>query len=167
MLPFLCLSLGLSVILFTLGLSKSVSLAAAIMAGAAGLFTGSAAQTALLRHQSDKSIGMASVASVAALWAIAWAGTKPFASLLDGWLASHIGIVLTTIILTSPALAIALCEIWLPESAKQFIKDKAMNATTNLRNKLYVCPEGTQAGLGLDRMPEPSNGTTVTDEAVA
>jgi hypothetical protein len=91
------------------------------VAGAAGLFTGTFAQTALLQHQ-ERTVGrVATVTSVAALWAIAWAGTKPFASLLDGWLASHIGIVSTSIALAAPAVMIALCELLLPEGFKKGI----------------------------------------------
>jgi hypothetical protein len=39
-----------------------------------------------------------------AVWAIAWAGSKPFASLLDGILGSHIGLQWTGLILAAPAL---------------------------------------------------------------
>ena len=38
------------------------------------------------------------------LWAVAWAGSKPFASLLDGTLGSHIGLQWTGLILAGPAL---------------------------------------------------------------
>jgi MFS family permease len=119
------LVLGLSVVVFTLGLWTPVSLVAAVAAGAAGLFTGSAAQTALLRHQTSASptlASVASVASVAALWAIAWAGTKPFASLLDGWLASRIGIVPASDVLVLPAILIALMEIFLPKRVMNYIR---------------------------------------------
>jgi MFS family permease len=117
---FWLLVLAVSVVVFTMGFSIAVSLAAAIVAGAAGLFTGTAAQTALLGHQKT-TVDIAAVTSVAALWAIAWAGTKPFASLLDGWLASHTDIVFTTIVLAAPAVIIALCELLLPEGAKRGI----------------------------------------------
>jgi predicted MFS family arabinose efflux permease len=119
------LVLAVSVVVFTMGFSIPASLVAAIAAGAAGLFTGTAAQTALLRHQKKTAAGVTTVTSVAALWAIAWAGTKPFASLLDGWLASHIGIVSTSIVLATPALTIALCELLLPEGAKRDINLRA------------------------------------------
>ena len=119
------LFLGGSIVVFTLGSSFKVSLGAAIAAGAAGLFTGTAAQTALLRHHQKNGPDVAAVASVAALWAIAWAGTKPFASFLDGWLATHIGILSTSIALTAPAIAIALCELMLPACFKRHINDWA------------------------------------------
>ena len=108
-----------SVVLFTMGISAQVSLFAAAAAGAAGLFTGAAAQTALLRHQKQKAV--VSVASVAALWAIAWAGTKPFASILDGWLATNVGLFYTSILLVLPALVIAFCEICFPYPWKKAI----------------------------------------------
>jgi hypothetical protein len=111
--------LSASVIVFAMGISAQISLLAAAAAGAAGLFTGAAAQTALLKHQRKKAV--ASVASVAALWVIAWAGTKPFASLLDGWLATHVGLIPATLVLVLPALAIAFGEICFPSSWKRSI----------------------------------------------
>jgi MFS family permease len=148
------LFLGVSVVLFTIGFSVQFSLGAAIVAGAAGLFTGTAAQTALLRHQKKTGAGVATVASVAALWAIAWAGTKPFASFLDGWLASHIGIVFTSIALASPAVIIALCELLLPEFAKRTIIDCA--------DRLLPTP----IGRGTEPPPR-SNGVSMTNASPA
>ena len=112
------LALGASIFLFTLGFSFKISVAATIAAGAAGLFTGTAAQSALLRHRQEIGADVATVASVAALWAIAWAGTKPLASLLDGWLAVHIGAEATCAVLIFPAVSIALGELLLPQKAK-------------------------------------------------
>jgi hypothetical protein len=59
---------------------------------------------------------------VAGLWAIAWAGTKPVASLLDGWLAGHIGIWLTSVVLAFAAMVLALCELMIPQTVKRRIK---------------------------------------------
>ena len=112
-------ALSISVLIFTRGYSPLISLLAAFAAGVAGLYTGTAAQTALLRHQ--KNMAVVSVASVAALWAIAWAGTKPFASLLDGVLATHLGLTHSAFILVLPALAIACGEIVIPSSRKRRI----------------------------------------------
>jgi MFS family permease len=119
------LFLGASIVAFTLGFSFRISLGAAIVAGAAGFFTGTAAQTALLRHHQKNGTDVAIVASVAALWAIAWAGTKPFASLADGWLAAHFGIVATSIVLAASAIAIGGCELILPAATKGRIIDRA------------------------------------------
>ena len=117
------LLLGASMLVFTTEFWAPVSLAAAGAAGAAALFSGTAAQTALLRHRNKIGADVATVASVAALWAIAWAGTKPFASLLDGWLAVHIGTVATSIVLILPAISIALGELVLPLKVKRLIND--------------------------------------------
>ncbi len=116
-------ALSVSVFIFAIGFSPLISLLAAFAAGVAGLYTGTAAQTALLRHQ--KNLTVVSVASVAALWAIAWAGTKPFASLLDGVLATHLGLTHSAGILVLPALAIACGEIFIPSSQKKRINDLA------------------------------------------
>jgi MFS family permease len=129
---FSLLALGVSVVAFTRGFSAPATLAAAVAAGAAGLCTGTAAQTALLSHQEKTGASMATAASITALWAIAWAGTKPFASLLDGWLASHLGLMRTGIILASPALTIALCELLLPSTVRKFIKSRAARVTSRM-----------------------------------
>lgn len=126
------LALGVSVVAFTRGFSPPATLAAAVAAGTAGLCTGTAAQAALLSHQEKAKASMATAASITALWAIAWAGTKPFASLLDGWLASHIGLMRTGIVLASPALAIALCELLLPPAIREFIKSGAARMTSRM-----------------------------------
>ena len=62
------LILGAAVVVFMLGISVQVSLIAAIATGAAGLFTGTAAQTALLRHHTNTAASAATVTSVMALW---------------------------------------------------------------------------------------------------
>lgn len=115
------LVLSASVLLYAAGLSPTLSLAGAIIAGIAALFTGTAAQTPIVVRDHR------AAASVGALWAIAWAGTKPVASLLDGWLAGRYGIVRTAIFLVLPALVIGLCELSLPSSWKRFIKRCAAN----------------------------------------
>jgi MFS family permease len=116
------LVLGISVVVFSAGWSIEISLIAAFVAGAAALFTGAAAQTLIVGNHKNVAT------SVAALWAIAWAGTKPLASLLDGWLASDFGIWKTGITLAFPAIILALCEVGLPEKRKQRIKDSATRA---------------------------------------
>jgi MFS family permease len=151
------LILALSVFVFTLGLWTPLSLLAAVIAGGAGLFTGSAAQTALLRHQTDQSASLASVAGVAALWAIAWAGTKPFASLFDGWLASQKGILFTTIVLILPALAIAVCEIELSEPVKETIRCRGSQLTKQLIPILAKHSQGVRESLRLDQAANPAD----------
>ena len=127
----LCLLvLSVSVIVFAVGFSPQASVIAAVSAGAAALFTGAAAQTSLLKH--DKGKAVTATAGVAALWAIAWAGTKPFASLLDGWLAVHFGIVPTSITLVLPAIIIAVTEICLPSAVRQRIRGLAAACSSGL-----------------------------------
>ena len=142
------LILGLSVALFALGFRSQVSLLAACAAGAAGLFAGTAAQAALLQHHQNERSSIPTIASVAALWAIAWAGTKPFASLLDGMLASHLGIQITGIALALPAIIIALCEICIPQRCKVPMRTSVKTTLSRFRE---IGPENPQPDLGSTR----------------
>ena len=72
---------------------------AALAAGASCLVANSITRAALAEHA-----GMEHSAAVMAVWAIAWAGSKPFASLIDGALGSSIGLQWTGLILAAPAL---------------------------------------------------------------
>jgi predicted MFS family arabinose efflux permease len=161
---FSLLVLGVSVVVFTVGFSSWVSLGAAVAAGAAALFTGTAAQTALLRHQNKIGADLATVASLAALWAIAWAGTKPFASLLDGWLASHTNVVATSIVLTSPAILIALCELLLPTEVKKRIDNYAGQGANRIVRRL-MSSALTGAGAESQRMLDVTSLTDVPHAA--
>lgn len=111
------LLLCVSVAVFAAGISPWVSLLAAVAAGAAGLLTGSAAQALLFRsaHPGQE-------AQVMALWAIAWAGSKPLASLADGWLASHLDLLRAGLLLAAPGLVVAAIEICLPRPWKEHVK---------------------------------------------
>jgi predicted MFS family arabinose efflux permease len=114
------LALALSVIVFTSGFAAWVSLCAALAAGVAALLTGGATQALLLSEA-----GPRQATKVMALWAVAWAGSKPLASVTDGWLASDLGVRWAGLLLAAPALAVAVLELWLPanlkERAKQFV----------------------------------------------
>jgi MFS family permease len=112
------LGLAISVIVFTAGINAFVSLSAAVAAGVAGLLTGAAMQALLL-----KTAGPGQATQVMALWAIAWAGSKPLASLTDGWLASHFGVFHTGIVLAAPAIVIALAELFLWRKGRNGLKD--------------------------------------------
>jgi MFS family permease len=114
------LGLGLSVVIFTAGINVWLSLLAALSAGVAALLTGAAAQALLLRNTSPRQ-----ATQVMALWAVAWAGSKPLASLMDGWLASHVGILHTGMILATPALSIALLELFLWPQRRARLKSYA------------------------------------------
>jgi predicted MFS family arabinose efflux permease len=94
--------LGVAVIAFSFGFTPVASLAAALVAGFACLLTGAATQTLLLRHAGPNQ------AAVMAIWAIAWAGSKPLASLVDGYLAASFGVRIAGLLLALPALIPAL-----------------------------------------------------------
>ena len=83
------------------------------------MLTGAASQALLL-----ETAGPRHATQVMALWAIAWAGSKPVASLADGWLASHIGVFRTGIALATPALAVALLELFLWPGVKNWLKSR-------------------------------------------
>jgi predicted MFS family arabinose efflux permease len=118
--------LALSVLTFSLGLGLWASIIAAICAGAAGLLTGSAAQALLLQVASREN-----ALQVMALWAVAWAGTKPIASLADGALASHFGIHLAAVVLVLPALLIGGAELCLKKSWKISLKQRMSRFSGN------------------------------------
>ena len=81
--------LGAAVAVFALGFSPWWSLLAAGVAGVACLLTGSAAR-ALLWAFVPQGQELQRPA-VMAIWAVAWAGSKPLASLADGVLATYVG----------------------------------------------------------------------------
>jgi MFS family permease len=91
--------LAICMIAFVLAPSIEVSIAAAFGAGVSCLIANSATRTLL-----SKTAGQQHMAAVMAVWAIAWAGSKPVASFLDGLLGSHIGVAWTGLILATPAL---------------------------------------------------------------
>ncbi len=112
------LALGACIFFFTVGISPWVSLAAACLAGVAALLTGAITQALLVQQNS------ANTASVMALWAVAWAGTKPLASLADGWLATVLNVRLAGMILILPAIVLAVVEIKLPRGMKDRLKNR-------------------------------------------
>jgi MFS family permease len=76
-----------------------VSAVAALGAGASCLVANATTKTLLSRRA-----GPAREASVMAVWAIAWAGSKPLASLSDGLLANWLGLKWDGVLLALPAL---------------------------------------------------------------
>jgi MFS family permease len=118
------LILAALVVVFSIGFGTWVSLAAAFAAGVAALRTGAVTQTQLVRLRPGYA------ASVMALWAICWAGSKPLASLVDGGLASVVPhLWIAAAVLAFPAVLLAAAEIFLPQNAKDWakgwIKDQA------------------------------------------
>jgi MFS family permease len=91
--------LGGCMIAFVMTPWEWVSVVAAFGAGVSCLIANSATRTLLCDAAGPKR-----VASVMAIWAVAWAGSKPFASLTDGLLATHVGVRWTGLILAIPAL---------------------------------------------------------------
>lgn len=78
--------LGLAVGLFALAPSLWISLAAAVAAGAVAVLAGATTQTLLLTAAGPERAGR-----VMAVWTVAYAGSRPIASIIDGWIASRLG----------------------------------------------------------------------------
>jgi predicted MFS family arabinose efflux permease len=92
-------ALALFMIMFTQAPTMWIAVLAALGAGGSCLIANSVTRAVLAdRVGPDKS------PAVMAVWAIAWAGSKPVASLLDGELGSRIGPQWTGLILATPAL---------------------------------------------------------------
>jgi MFS family permease len=91
--------LGVCMVVFVATPFIWVSLAAALAAGVTCLVANSMTRTLL-----SQTAGKAQMAPVMAVWAIAWAGSKPIASLTDGSLAGLVGYRATGIILAVPAM---------------------------------------------------------------
>lgn len=111
-------SLAVCMMFFALAPWMWLSVAAAFAAGVACLVANSATRTLLA-----KEAGLAREASVMAVWAIAWAGSKPIASLADGLSATHLGIRPTGVLLALPAL-IPLLVIITATAAADFRKHR-------------------------------------------
>jgi MFS family permease len=136
------------VILFALGISKWVSLAAAFGTGIAALRAGALTQTYLARE--NQRFPQAT-ASIMTLWAMAWAGTKPLASLLDGWLASTHGIRFAAFALVSVAVALALIERFLTTEHKQHIKKWSRTLGDEWGSRIAVAELRLSIPSGLSR----------------
>lgn len=109
--------LFIAIVVFAFGFGTWICVVAAFAAGAAALHAGALTQTQLTRHRPEHT------ASVMALWAIAWAGTKPIASLADGWLSSHTYLALAAALLAAPALILGLLELCLGDELRKRIKE--------------------------------------------
>jgi hypothetical protein len=96
-------------LIFVFGHSMWISCAAAVGAGISCLIANSVTRAALAELA-----GPERTAAVMAVWAIAWAGSKPFASLVDGTLGSLIGPQWTGLILATPALIPIMAIVLLP-----------------------------------------------------
>jgi MFS family permease len=103
--------LALAMMLFSAAPSIWLSIAAAFGVGAACLVAGATARSLLIECAGGD---VKRQAAIMAAWAVAWAGSKPIASLTDGSLAGLIGVRATGILLAAPALLPALILILLP-----------------------------------------------------
>ena len=108
--------LFVAIVVFALGHWVWLSIVAAFVAGVAGLHMGALTQTQLTWYRPEH------MASVMALWAIAWAGTKPIASFADGLLSSHLPLWQAAAILAAPALILGLGELLLFKKFRLSIK---------------------------------------------
>jgi MFS family permease len=91
-------SLALCMLVFVFAPSIWIAATAALGAGASCLVANSVTRSVLAKRTAPDQ-----TAAVMAVWAIAWAGSKPFASLIDGLLGSWIGPQWTGLILATPA----------------------------------------------------------------
>ena len=92
-------ALGVCMICFVLAPTVWLSVVAAFAAGGVCLVANSATRTLLAVEA-----GAAREASVMAVWAIAWAGSKPIASLADGILAGAVGVKVTGVLMALPVI---------------------------------------------------------------
>ncbi len=110
-------ALGICMIVFVWSLDFWVSVGAAGLAGAACLVANSATRTLLASEA-----GPEREARVMAVWAVAWAGSKPLASLMDGSLpgalskywSTAVSIKMTGVLLAVPALLPMIVLVFLP-----------------------------------------------------
>jgi MFS family permease len=103
--------LALAMMFFSAAPSIWLSAASAFGVGAACLVAGATARSLLIECAGGD---VKRQTAIMAAWAVAWAGSKPIASLTDGSLAGLIGVRATGILLAVPALLPALVLILLP-----------------------------------------------------
>jgi MFS family permease len=103
--------LALAMMVFSAAPSIWLSIAAAFGVGMACLVAGATARSLLIECAGNDERRQT---AIMAAWAVAWAGSKPIASLADGSLAGVIGIRTTGILLAVPALFPALVLILQP-----------------------------------------------------
>jgi hypothetical protein len=115
--------LSIAMMAFVLAHVIWLSVAAALVAGMACLQAGAMLKTLLLHHAGD---GLGLQAAVMAAWAVAWAGSKPIASLADGIFAtSPLGVRGTGLLLALPALAPALVLVLCPSLGRRLVRHVA------------------------------------------
>jgi MFS family permease len=113
-------ALALFMIAFIMAPVIWISVAAAFGAGVSCLIANSATRTRLSQAAGQIQPGKDLVAAVMAVWAIAWAGSKPIASLADGLLGSHFGLAWTGLALAIPALIPGVVMVFMPGFGTKF-----------------------------------------------
>jgi Transmembrane secretion effector len=114
--------LGVAMMGFAAAPRILLSVIAAFVAGVACLVANSATRALLIEQA-----GRRHEVSVMAIWAIAWAGSKPIASLVDGLMAgSRLGVRGTGMLLAVPTLLPALIMLCWPVRGKQQIGNTAL-----------------------------------------
>lgn len=151
--------LALSMMLFVLSPWVLVSFSAAFVAGVMCLIANSATRTVLSTRA-----GPAKEASVMAIWAIAWAGSKPVASLSDGVLAGSIGIRWTGVVLAAPALMPIVALLALPVLVLAIQKWKPEQERLSMRKERLtrqVWFQKTQEFMSVSRPSESVAESTI------
>jgi MFS family permease len=115
-------ALGIAMMFFVAAPSIWISAAAALMAGMACLVAG-ATLKALLWQRATAS----RQAAVMAAWMIAWAGSKPIASLLDGALAGSLGLKWAGVLLALPAVIPLIIVVACPAKGKRLVRHVGVN----------------------------------------
>lgn len=103
-----------------------LSILGAATAGLACLLAGATLRTLLLNYAD----GPARQTAVMAAWAVAWAGSKPIASLVDGTFAGIFGFRLTGLVLALPALAPAVVLSLRPSFGKRLVHHTTFNTAS-------------------------------------
>jgi len=98
-----CAFMGGAMVCFGVAPNVWVSTIAALAAGAAALLATAATQTILFALAGPPRMGR-----VMAVWAAAFAGSRPIASLVDGWLASAVGVRGAAVVIALPALLLGV-----------------------------------------------------------
>lgn len=141
-------ALGLFMMVFVLSPQFYVSVIFAGFAGATCLVANSATRTLLAAEA-----GPEREARVMAVWAIAWAGSKPLASLMDGLLPGLMGRIVpdpinikaTGVLLALPAITPIIVLIFLPEVGHKLASRRETRAQSDQHHASGRIPEHAAA----------------------
>ncbi len=111
--------LSIAMMTFILAPWLWLSVLGAATAGLACLLAGTTLRTLLVQHAGSSAQQMA----VMAAWAVAWAGSKPIASLADGTLAGICGFRLTGFMLAVPALVPVAVVVLRPSLGRRLVRN--------------------------------------------